>query len=173
MLETVKMLNSLDKTQIYKVSFKKGYTLNPLSWLGEAIRLIADIDYNHTGVLYYKDGNWYLQEAIDDGVVSKIFTESNAFHYYTEYTVETFKFTYNYNECIARLNEIEGKKYDFLGLLVYQFYLNLFNKWIGRAARDKDKFYCYESVAYIFDINSKKPKDINSNFVVLRTLALS
>jgi hypothetical protein len=161
-------MTNLDKNKLYKVSFTKGITWNPLSLLGGAIRLIADIDYNHTGVLYYINNNWYIQEAIDEGVKSDIFENSNAYHYYTDYIIEEPKFEYNYDECIKKIFEIEGKKYDFKGLLFYQFWLNIFNKWVGKASRDKDRFYCYESVAYIFNINEKKPKDINSKFTIIK-----
>ena len=159
------ILNHLDKNKVYKISFYKGITWNPLTLLGGAIRLIADIDYNHTGVLYFMYNNWYIQEAIDEGVKSDILENSNAWHYYTHYSIEEPDFYYVLDKVISRIFSIEGKPYDFKGLLFYQFYLNVFNKWIGRAARDGDKFYCYESVAFIFNIDKKKPKDINSKFI--------
>jgi hypothetical protein len=161
------MFQYLDKNKIYKMSFTKGITWNPLSWLGGAIRQIANIEYNHTGVLYFMEGKWKLQEAIGDGVVSKPFYDSNAYAYYTEWTIEEASFEYSYIRAISRISSIEGKKYDYKGLLFYQFYLNVFDKWLGRAVKDGDKYYCYETVQYIFDIEERKPKDINSKFITI------
>ena len=161
------MLQYLDKNKIYKMSFTKGITWNPLSWLGGAIRLIADIEYNHTGVLYFMEGQWKLQEAINEGVVSKPFYDSNAYDYYTHWIIEEPTFEYSYSKAISRIHSIEGKKYDLKGLLFYQFYLNIFDKWLGRAIKDGDKYYCYETVQYIFGLQERKPKDINSKFITI------
>ena len=158
---------NLDKNKIYKMSFTKGITMNPLTWLGGAIRLIANIEYNHTGVLYFMEGKWKLQEAIGDGVISKAFYDSNAYKYYPEWTIEEASFSFMYEKAISRIHDIEGKKYDFKGLLFYQAYLNIFNKWLGKAVNDGDKYYCYETVQYIFGLDVKKPKDINSKFITI------
>jgi hypothetical protein len=157
------ILDHLDKNKVYKLSFKKGVTFHPLSWLGGLIRLIARVKYNHVGVLYYRDV-WYLQEAIDKGVISEPFVNSNAYHYYSHYSIEESP---TKQACIMRIREIEGKKYDYKGLLFYQLWLNLFNKWIGKAAKDGDKYYCYEAVATVFDIREKKPTEINSHFITI------
>lgn len=156
-------LERLDKNKIYKMSFRKGVTFNPLSWLGWLIRLIANVKYNHTGVLYYS-GCWMLQEAIGDGVISQPLKESNAWNYYTHYSIEESE---NKKALFQRIAEIEGFKYDFVGLLFFQLWLNLFDKWIGSAVHDGKKYYCYESVAYVFDIDEKKPSEINKHFIII------
>ena len=155
-------LEHLDKDKIYKMSFRKGLTWNPLTLLGWLIRLIARVKYNHTGVLYYS-GCWMLQEAIDKGVISKPLFESNAWHYYTHFSIEESEKKAQYQ----RIALIEGFKYDYVGLLFYQFYLNIFDKWIGSAVHDGKKYYCYESVAYVFNIDEKKPREINKHFIII------
>ena len=156
-------LEHLDKDKIYKMSFRKGLTWNPLTLLGWLIRLIARIKYSHTGVLYYS-GCWMLQEAIGDGVLSKPLKESNAWNYYSHHSIEESE---NKKALFQRIAEIEGYKYDFAGLLFFQFYLHIFNRWIGSAVNDGKKYYCYESVAYVFNINEKKPSEINKHFITI------
>ena len=58
--------DNLDPNKIYKISFKKGITINPLTWLGGLIRLIAKVEYNHTAILFNIDSDWCLQEAIGE-----------------------------------------------------------------------------------------------------------
>lgn len=157
--------NNLDKTKLYKISFSQKLSWKPTTWLGALIRVFANIEFNHTGILYYLNDKWMIQEAIDkSGVKSDIFINSNAYHYYNNYRLEEPDFDYDYDECMKRLFSIEGKLYDYKGLLFYQLWLNIFNKWIGRAKTDGKRYYCYESVAYIFGITEKKPKNINSKF---------
>ncbi len=156
-------LERLDKNKIYKMSFRKGVTFNPLTWLGWLIRLIANVKYNHTGVLYYA-GCWMLQEAIDKGVKSAALHESNAWHYYTHFSIEESE---NKKGMYQRIAQIEGYKYDFVGLLFFQLWLNIFDKWIGSAVSDGKKYYCYESVAFVFDIEEKKPSEINKHFITI------
>ena len=156
-------LERLDKNKIYKMSFRKGVTFNPLTWLGWLIRLIANVKYNHTGVLYYA-GCWMLQEVIDKGVKSAALHESNAWHYYTHFSIEESE---NKKGMYQKIAQIEGYKYDFVGLLFFQLWLNIFDKWIGSAVSDGKKYYCYESVAFVFDIEEKKPSEINSHFITI------
>ena len=166
------MFEKLDKNEIYKISFFRKASLLPSTWLGGLIRIFARIKYNHTGVLYYMPIKkcWCLQEAIGDGVVMTSFLNSNAFKYYTDYEIGFLKPQGTLNmvwEISQRMLEIEGKRYDFKGLLWHQLWLSLFNKWIGRAVKDGDRYYCYEAVAYVFGIDKKKPRDINDRFITI------
>lgn len=163
-------LNKLDKNKIYKISFRKGITLNPMSWLGGLIRFFAKVKYNHVAVLFYKNNEWKLQEAIDAGVITTKYENSNAVGYYSEYQLETPKFEYEINTVLNRIDFIENKKYDYEGLLFLQLLLNLFKKWYGKGKNGDKKFYCYEAVAYVFSINDSYkilPKKFNELFEII------
>lgn len=153
------------------MSFRKGVTFNPLSWLGWLIRLIARVKYNHVAVLFNINDVWFLQEAIGDGVVTKPFLNSNAANYYTHYSIEEYRVQLSRKDIMDRILKSTGIKYDFAGLLFYQLWFNLFRKWIGSAVKGKEKFYCYEHVAYVFgfaDSYKIVPKTLNENFIIIK-----
>ena len=160
----------LDESKIYKISFRKGLTWNPMSLLGVLIRFFAKIKYNHTAILFYLNGGWLLQEAIEEGVKTTLFEKSHAIKYYSHFIIEEPDFEYNYKFSLQRTSIIEGKKYDFKGLLFYQLFLNLFGKWYGKAKDGDKRYYCYESVAYVYgivDAYKLKPKELNEMFIII------
>lgn len=150
----------------------KWYKLN--TYLPQMIRKIAKIEYNHVGVLFYVEGQYYVIEAIGDGVKVRTLSETCAEH--DEYCIYKYK---NLNDLDqnaqhARLSlEIDlavsnnPRKYDFKGLLFQQLAQNLFNKQIGRKVQD-EKFYCYEHAAYLFMEDKAfqvKPQEFIEKFV--------
>lgn len=162
--------NNLDKSKIYRISFKRELGLNPFTWLGAAIRTIAKIPYNHTGVLFFENGVWMIQEAIGKGVKKQVWLESNAYNFYTHFVVQEIKEPkLTVNEMLHRISFSEGLKYDYAGLLFFQLLLNVVKKWFGKKYQDK-KFYCYEHVAYVFGFDNSfkvSPKEFNKHFEVV------
>ena len=143
------------------------------TYLPQLIRKIAKVEYNHVGVLFYVNEQYYIIEAIDKGVVVRELSETLKEH--DEYCIYKSEKSLDMNTQYARLNiEIDfalnnPHKYDFRGLLFQQLIWNIFNKQIGRKVQD-ERFYCYEHAAYIFleqDAFMVKPKEFIKNFTKL------
>lgn len=136
---------------IYLVGFKKRFCWYKWkTYLPYLIRKIADVDYNHVGVVN-TDEPEFIYEAIGKGVKKNHFIDVLKEHDDFAFFKSIEKTDINIS--IKRMDENLNKPYDYKALLLYQLILNIFKKWIGKEIQD-DKFYCYEFAAYIFQKES-------------------
>ena len=179
------MTTNLNPLIIYRLSFfNRVKWYNPFTWLGFSIRLIAGIPYNHTAVIYFDrtQEQWLTQEANDEGVKSKIWFTANCQKIYDVCAIQSIKIVDarfsdegDYQVKLSRIRRLEGRKYDYKGLLLYQLILNVFKKWIGKESQD-NRYYCYEHVAEIFGFNNAYkvvPKEFDKLFTTIQTINLN
>src|SRR3990167_3222306 len=116
---------------------------DPLSWLSAAIRYFAKIKYNHTGIIFKMEGIPFIFEAVGRGVIC---TEANYRLSGKITLVRTPRVPPAIREFRRAVSKAGHTKYDFVGLLFYQLFFQIFHIWIGSNNKNKadDRFYCYE-----------------------------
>lgn len=120
---------------------------NPMSWLGWAIRKIAAVKYNHVRIVVEKEGVLGFIHAIEEGVIFEpLFYKPKR----ESICVKGNFYISNIKQYNADLLEQEGKKYDFINLLLIQLLWNGLHLWIGSRTEEKAKkrFICYELAFY-------------------------
>ena len=119
------------------------------SFLGKAIQEIADLEYNHVGIIVHVWGEPMVYEALGRGVISTPLKDRIEETEKIEIKrppriIEEKKFA------IEAGNFLGKTPYDFKGLLWHQLVLGLTGKWIAKQSPDeaRKKFYCYEYAAH-------------------------
>lgn len=119
----------------------------PASWLSTAIRLIANIEYNHVGLIILIWDRIFVLEALGKGIILT--------PYEKRINNKKIKITRPYREINEKEYATEAMsylstKYDYAGLLFHQLIYMITKKWIGGSENKEIKrFYCYEFVAFM------------------------
>jgi hypothetical protein len=117
----------------------------PASWLAYAIRKIAKIDYNHTGVLVRVWDEPFIIEALGRGILTSPLEKR-----IDSKDIRICRPNRDIDESVYAKKAVSflSTKYDIIGLIFHQLIWNLFSIWIGaKKAEAKKRMYCYEYVA--------------------------
>ena len=119
----------------------------PSSYLSTAIRIVANIEYNHVGVIILIWDMPFVIEAVGKGIVAVPYekrVKGKSIKIVRPYrTIEEKEYA---TEAVSYLST----KYDIVGLLIHQLVYAITGKWIGAGKeREKKKLYCYEYVALL------------------------
>ncbi len=125
---------------------------DPMTYLGYIIRKISNTYWNHCAIVVDQNGIFYVVEATYPRI--KI-TAYNVWVGLYERKTQLINIDHNLDEAIlkARIVKHLGVKYDLLSLAVHLPLFLFTRKWWGsKSKRGIDKPYCFELVAWIYDL---------------------
>ena len=119
----------------------------PSTYLSVAIQKVANIEYNHVGVIVLIWDRPFVLEAVGKGIIA-IPYEKRILNKMIK-IVRPYR-VINEKEYATEAISYLSTKYDVIGLLVHQLVYAITGKWIGAGKeREKKRLYCYEYAALL------------------------
>lgn len=133
-------------------TFKPILFHRPNNLVSKAIRSVTGSYWNHAGALIWIDGDWWLLEAVENGVVLWLWSEAKA--YYDKFNCE-YKICYDIPMRRDFKNKV-NKGYEYFALLkdfAYYTSMRFFGDcWLTKYLSNIDnpkRFVCFELIAYL------------------------